>query len=75
LEGRCWTDANLWSIRVLYSTQPNVIVFPADLDGRLRRALRHAQTVQSDIDELAWDPAWSAGAWAEHSAALGVRLD
>jgi hypothetical protein len=68
-------DADFWSIPMLYSAQSNVVVFPADLEARVRRALRHVRAVQSDIDELGWEPAWSAGDWAEHTVALGVRLD
>jgi hypothetical protein len=59
---------------VLYSSQSNVIIFPADDETRLRRAIRHVQELQPKLDELGWERAWSAGDWAEHTAALGVRL-
>ncbi len=67
-------DADFWSIPVLYSSQSNVVVFPTDLDARVRRALGNVRALRPDIDALGWEQTWSAGDWAEHTAALGVRL-
>jgi hypothetical protein len=38
-------------------------------------AVAHIEPLRVELDGFAWEPAWSAGDWAEHTAALGVRLD
>jgi hypothetical protein len=38
-------------------------------------AVAHIEPLRVELDGFDWEQAWSPGDWAEHTAALGVRLD
>ena len=70
--------ANLWSVPVMYSTRPNLVIFPTDSRARARLEFNevsgHLEKLEAEIDSLAGHQDWTAGDWAENTAASAVRI-
>jgi hypothetical protein len=70
--------ANLWSVPVMYSTEPKIIIFPTDPRARVRLSLSeissHLTELEEEIESLAGYQDWSPGDWAEHTAKSEVRV-
>lgn len=70
--------ANLWSVPVMYSTQPNLVIFPTDSRARARLGFNevsaHLEKLEAEIDNLAGHPDWTGGDWAKNTAVPAVRI-
>jgi hypothetical protein len=70
--------ANLWSVPVMYSTRPNLVIFPTDPSSRARLGFNevsgHLEKLEAEIDNLVGYQDWTAGDWAENTAASAVRI-
>jgi hypothetical protein len=70
--------ANLWSVPVMYSTRPNLVIFPTDSRAHARFGFNevsgHLKKLEAEIDRLVGHEDWTAGDWAENTAATAVRI-
>jgi hypothetical protein len=71
-------SANLWSVPVMYSTEPNLVIFPADPRARARLSFNEVRThlaaLEAELDGLAGHRDWTPGDWAENTAASAMRV-
>jgi hypothetical protein len=62
----------------MYSTRPNLVIFPTDPSSRARLGFNevsgHLEKLEAEIDNLAGYQDWTAGDWAENTAASAVRI-
>ena len=70
--------ANLWSVPVMYSTEPNLVIFPTDPRARARLGFdevsTHLAKLETEIDGPARHHEWTSGDWAQNTAASSVRI-
>jgi hypothetical protein len=69
---------NLWSVPVLYSSSPNLVIFPASSHARARLSFdevsSHLEKLGEEIGGVADRRDWTSGDWAEKTAASAVRI-
>jgi hypothetical protein len=70
--------ANLWSVPVMYSSSPNLVIFPASSHARARLSFdevsSHLERLGEEIGGVADRRDWASGDWAEKTAASTVRI-
>jgi CHAT domain len=70
--------ANLWSVPIMYSSDPNVVIFPANPRARARLSFDevgdHLAKIEAEIGTTADHRGWAPGTWAENTAASPVRI-
>ncbi len=70
--------ANLWSAPVMYSSSPNLVIFPASSHARARLSFdevsSHLEKLRTELGAVADHRDWNSGDWAENTAASAMRI-
>jgi hypothetical protein len=71
-------SANLWSVPVMYSSSPNLVIFPAGSYARARLSFDevsgHLEKLGTELGAVADHRDWNSGNWAENTAAPAMRI-
>jgi hypothetical protein len=69
---------NLWSVPVMYSSSPNLVIFPASSYARARLSFNevssHLGKLGEELADVADHRDWNSGDWAEKTAVSAMRI-